>query len=236
MANWFTKNIISFSGEEENKPDEVKKSTPAFLNTQQAPVSQPVYSPAQQAPATGMVVATQATVDIAKYRQHLKEVIRGANLEGPDYLEFIDIMEGNKALNLMPQVAIVVAYNSLKTMAGDKPMNKQVLLDAAGHYITVLNQDFEKFKASVEQKRVADVGGRESQIQQLDADNQQKMEQIQKLNEEIAANTQKKQQLTIEKMQFDDKYNSALAGMQTAVQAEISDINANVQNIQIAIQ
>jgi hypothetical protein len=100
----------------------------------------------------------------------------------------------------------------------------------------VLNQDFEKFKASVEQKRVADVGGRESQIQQLDADNQQKMEQIQKLNEEIAANTQKKQQLTIEKMQFDDKYNSALAGMQTAVQAEISDINANVQNIQIAIQ
>jgi hypothetical protein len=200
------------------------KQPPSFVQQ-----SQPAYVPS----ATITATPTQAnSEELQKYREHIKEVMRAANLEGPDYFEFFEAIERNKNLNLDPKTEIIVAFNSLVSLG----LSKQKLIESANYYVTKLTEDLNQFNVAVETKKKKDVQGRADEIARLQADNQQKSEQIRKLTEEMSANNKRIEDLNAEKVSAEQKITNSAIAMQNEIKTEISRIQENIRNIGMAIQ
>lgn len=157
----------------------------AEFNDDKKPQKSPVVSPVQT-PAThgGFdVVSTPvsnavSSEDLERFVTHFNDLLNKANLPGPDYYEFSQVLESPAMSKFDEKTKISASFASLVAQG----LTKDLLINSANQYIKVIQKDKEGFETALKGKLQGEVNARQSQIEGL--------------QKEIAANTQKIQELT----------------------------------------
>jgi hypothetical protein len=121
-----------------------------------------------------------------KFMQALFGAMEGANLDGFDYFEFKQSLQN--LVNMPMDEA--TRYKSAFAMASTMGATPNKLMNSALHYLEILKNENVKFSQAAENQRVAQVGNKQGQVENLEAVMQQKAEQIKRLTDEIAQHRQ----------------------------------------------
>ena len=142
-------------------------------------------TPKATSTTTSNAEAVPATAGKGKATAKFIEIMFGAmekhNLDGFDYIEYKESLKSLEKMPMDEQTRFQSAFAMAKTM-GATP---QKLIDAAAHYLKVLEHEEKKFEQALENQRSRQIGGREKQIKDLEVGIQQKAKHIKKLTEEI---------------------------------------------------
>jgi len=177
----------AFEAEESKNTSKTQPSRPTpspFIGNTQAPVT-----------STGIVQPTVAmNVGIGmvnpekelRAMEHFMKLLDKANLPGPDFFEFYHALRENiKTMGgAIPEDKLyLMVFNSLKGMG----LESNILISSSEQYVSLLKEHFDKF--ANENQRISNdtVGSRQKKIETLNTAIQQKVEQIKKLQDEIAA-------------------------------------------------
>jgi hypothetical protein len=229
--SWFARNV--WSGDDK-KEESGSIEPPDFSKGKVNKVQPPNFVNAAPAAAQTTYTPTVAVSneEIQKYREHIKEVMRGANQEGPDYFEFSEAIERNASLNLQPAVSFVVSFNSLIPLG----LTKEKLVQTAQFYISKLQEELTNFKSDREERRQKDVLGKQTEIKSLETDNNRITQEIQKLSEKMNQNSLRIAQLNEEKTQAEQKLLTSTSNMEKAITEEVARINNDIATIQQVIK
>ncbi len=209
LKSWFViEEESSAKGTSKNKPKAKKEST---TSAKSAPKK-----------ATNPTTATSEPGKVTtKFMEILLAAMDKKNLDGFDYLEF---KQSLKSLEKMPMDE-ATRYQSAFAMAKTMGATPEQLVKTASHYINVLKSEEQKFGQALVAQRSKQVGGRESQIKQLETGIQQKAEHIKKLTAEI-----EKDQKTLEKIK--SEISGAVVKVETTKNNFIASFNSLVAQIQ----
>lgn len=168
------KSLFIIDDEPQDKKDKVEKK-----QQKETPAAQP------STPKKASKVATSTGAKEGKVTGKFMEILFGAmekhNLDGFDYLEF---KQSLKSLEKMPMDE-QTRYQSALAMAKTMGATPKALMDAANHYLNVLQKEEKKFEQALINQRERQIGGREQQIKGLENGIRQKAEQIKRLTQEI---------------------------------------------------
>lgn len=114
----------------------------------------------------------------------LTKALFDANLPGEDYFEFIEGLKAMKDLPMDENMKMKSVYMTLST----RGLTVAKITDSAGHYLSVLNKEKEKFYLALDGQKKANVENKKNKIASLEEKNKEKAALIQKLTDEIAAN------------------------------------------------
>ena len=158
----------------------------------------------QSAPvAAGASPVTVSSEDLERFVSHFNDLLDKANLPGPDYFEFSQVLESPAMVKFDEKTKISASFASLVAQG----LTKETLLDSAQQYIKILQKDKEGFEKALKGKLQGEVSARQSQI-----DGFQKS---------IEANTQKIQELTKSITDAQDSIKQ--------LESEIADSTAKIQ-------
>lgn len=121
-----------------------------------------------------------------KFMQALFGAMEASNLDGFDYFEYKLSL---KNLANMPMDE-PTRYKSAYAMATTMGATPEKLISAALHYLDILKNENTKFSQAAENQRAAQVGNKQSQVDNMEAVILQKAEQIKRLTEEIEQHRQ----------------------------------------------
>ncbi|MCP3929039.1 MAG: hypothetical protein GY705_08060 [Bacteroidetes bacterium] len=144
-----------------------------------------------------------------------------ANIEGFDYMEYKQSLNSLKNMAMDEQTRFRSAFAMAQTM-GATPGN---LIEAATHYIKILESEEAKFEQALLKQHSKQIGSKETEIKQLDRLIQEKKKQIEKLNEEI-----KSHQVVANKMK--SQMSTAAGKIETTKNNFIASYNTLVSQIQ----
>jgi hypothetical protein len=177
------------------------------------------------APKKPSATKESATDDMIKI---LFDAIERNNLDGFDYLEFKNSLKSLENVIADEGTRYKSAYEMAKTMG----LTKDALVKAAGHYISVLSEEYTKFNNSVEHQKGIKIQERASQLKALENDISQKQATIEKLTAEINADNE---QLAIIKAEIDDsaqkidlrsnQFKSSYALVHNQIEDDVKKIN-----------
>lgn len=149
-------------------------------------------SPAQNAPTPPPSVKPTFSATVGdgavneKFMQALFGAMEASNLDGFDYFEYKLSL---KNLANMPMDE-PTRYKSAYAMATTMGATPEKLINAALHYLDILKNENTKFSQAAENQRAAQVGNKQSQVDNMEAVILQKAEQIKRLTEEIEQHRQ----------------------------------------------
>lgn len=139
-------------------------------------VASTVVVPPAQAVQTGM---TQEQMQ--KFEEHFNKLFNDANLPGPDYHEFLTMVDSFEADGIPENVAFKTVFKALSAQG----MTKDYLLSSAAQYLDVIGRDKENFTKTVEAKINDQVGGRIQKNTDLQQAIKEKQELIESLQRDI---------------------------------------------------
>lgn len=217
------------------KEDPAAASAPA---TQPAPgraepSAPPIASSAQSGAAAGAVAssptgASTGTVD-TKFIDHFAGVLSKANLQGPDYFEFREILRNLGNLGLPEDKQFQAAWASFKAMAATG--DPGVLATAANQYLTALSVDRDAFLKSVEAATQERVGGLQEEQKKLQADNEAIAKQLAELQQRAGANAERLAKISGEVLDQSAKINQNKANFEATYATFTDQIKADVSKI-----
>jgi hypothetical protein len=203
------KNLI-FKEEESTK----ETATPLVTNNTNTIVT-PLYSQ----PTIGI----SNTEEISKYQTIIKDVLKENNLEGIDYLEFMNSIQSMEGTGTAENLMYKFAFSSLASV--DSKLTKESLLTATNHYIEVINKTKSEFNSTVEQKYFKVSQLKKERVSELD-------NQILKLQEQINnLNTEKNNNIT-ESVDLLNKGTEKVNYFKMVADSEIETITNNSKKIQ----
>ncbi len=117
-----------------------------------------------------------------RFADHFDQLLRGANIPGPDYYEFsrmIGVMQG------IPDEAsrYIAAFAGLQVQG----LEKQQLLTTAGEYLRILATDANQFQQTVDAALQEKVHGKETEAEEKAARIQALSQEILQLQQQISA-------------------------------------------------
>jgi predicted nucleic acid-binding Zn-ribbon protein len=202
---------------------DVKKDQPQSEPNPQSKVAatiQPIMQVAVQQP--------QAQVD-NKIAEQLTAALEQANLPGFDYFEYTQAVDSQK--DLIP--AEQARYQSVFRMAATTmKLTVDSLLKSAQHYLDVLKGKENEFLSAVESHVSTEIVGKEKNITDIDAQMQQKTEQIKKLTEEMNQIQQQKTVLQNEIAAGKAEVEKVKINFNATMQVLVNKITMDVQKIQ----
>ena len=151
-----------------------------------------------------------------KFMKALFGAMEAANLDGFDYIEFKLSLQN--LVNMPMDEA--TRYKSAFAMASTMGATPNKLVNSALHYLEILKNEQTKFAQAAENQRITQVGNKQSQVENLEAVIQQKVEQIKRLTDEIVQHQKDVTQLK------DDIAQSTIKVVQTQ-----SDFGATYQSL-----
>ncbi|GAB4094330.1 zinc ribbon domain-containing protein [Flaviaesturariibacter terrae] len=166
------------------------------------------------APPTNVNAQTKAdSAELDKFRRHFAHLLDEANLPGPDYYEFARM---TAAMNMLPEegARYQAAFAGLQVQG----LNKQRLVESAQQYLHLLEEDAQRFIASLASAATEKVEARETELEaqqrriaELSAELASLQDRISTLKAEIEANSGK------------------LEGARTAYQLVLSEEQARIR-------
>ncbi|MBO0939668.1 hypothetical protein J2I47_24185 [Fibrella sp. HMF5335] len=190
------------------------------------PTGPPVssYSPR----TSGATAAGTGSID-TKFVDHFASVLSKANLQGPDYFEFREILRNLSSLGLPEDKQFQAAWASFKAMAGTA--DPQTLAVAANQYLTALTADRDAFLKSVETAIQDRVGGLQAEQKKLQADNDAIGKQIAELQQRLGKNNERLAQIGGEVTEQSTKINQNRANFEATYTNFTEQIKADVAKI-----
>ena len=153
--------------------DDKKKETPTSENKETKPeVKSSLLSPITPSVQTSQII-TKASYT-GKFDSVLESIIEKENLPGPDVYELITSVKELMSAGLSEDQAYRSAFTAFKSMG----LTKERLLETSNHYINVVNGVHEEFKTKV-------IGQKETEHSQLDQQRSDKINEINRLTEEV---------------------------------------------------
>ena len=201
-----------------------------------APTPQPVSGSTGQPalasmpqPVTPSQPGTSAGSVDTKFVDHFAAVLGKANLPGPDYFEFREILRNLSSLGLPEDKQFQAAWASFKAMAGTA--DPQTLSTAANQYLTALTADRESFLKSVETAIQDRVGGLQAEQKKLQADNDDIGKQLAELQQRLSKNNDRLAQIGGEVVEQSTKINQNRANFEATYTSFTDQIKADVSKI-----
>ena len=217
MSSFFRKAISLFVILDDEKPQ------PA----QEEPV-EPGVVPA----ATAEQYSPMSAADLSKFEKHFENLFEQANLPGPDYFEFWKTMDTLEKHIPDESGRMQAVFASLKIQG----LTKQILVETAGKYRQVILQDKANFEAAVQQKSRAEIAGRQSDIQKMEKDREEKRLLIERLQQEIEQAAAKIAALQEEIAAEQNKIENAQRGYLAACNAMVAKIEHDVERFQQVLE
>jgi uncharacterized protein (DUF3084 family) len=115
--------------------------------------------------------------------EKLSLAIEDNNLNGNDFLEFMQSLNKMSALAVDEKTKFGMVFATLSTSAGG--MDKTHLIDSVEHYLNVINKEKSTFTSEMGKASTEMVDQKEAQAESISQAIQNKSEQIQKLTAEI---------------------------------------------------
>lgn len=200
---------------------------PGQVPTAPAGPSVSSYSPPAPGGAVGTSVGT-GSID-TKFVDHFAAVLSKANLQGPDYFEFREILRNLSTLGLPEDKQFQAAWASFKAMAGTA--DPQTLTVAANQYLAALNTDRDSFQKSVETAIQDRVGGLQAEQKKLQADNDAIGKQIAELQQRLGKNNERLAQIGGEVVEQSTKINQNRANFEATYTNFTEQIKSDVAKI-----
>lgn len=167
----------------------IKEESQAASQPQTAtPTVRPVSPSVPAAPTPAQPVAATGAVD-NKFLEHFAAVLGKANLPGPDYFEFRDILRSLANLGLSEDKQYQAAWASFKAMSGGADI--ALLTSTANQYLTALNTDRDGFLKSADATLSEKVGDLQNEQTQLQRDNEALAKQIAELQQRLSTNVER---------------------------------------------
>lgn len=217
--------LLGFFIKEDSNAPNVPASRPVPNPAGSSGTTSPTVAPVQSANATGSAVGAIDT----KFVDHFAAVLGKANLQGPDYFEFREILRNLSNLGLPEEKQFQAAWASFKAMAavGDPAM----LTTAANQYLAALGTDRDSFLKSVEMAVQERVGGLQTEQKKLLADNDAIAKQITELQQRATTNNDRLAKISGEVIDQSSKINQNRANFETTYATFTDQIKADVSKI-----
>jgi hypothetical protein len=171
----FGKKILSFFIKDIDEP-----AKPVSAN---APVANQPASPA--APASKNDIAGNVETD-RKFVEHFAALLEKANLPGPDYFEYKQVLQNMDELGLNEEKQFQAAWASFKAMGNVK--DAAILKTSADQYLAILDKDRASFLQDVDKAIKDRVGALQDEQKKLENSNVTLAQQIDSLQKEIDKN------------------------------------------------
>jgi hypothetical protein len=222
MPSFFKKALGVFM-EFEDTPAPAPPTPPSSIPNR--PVAMPSSMPGPApAPARGEL----SKEDVDKFEKHFSGLMERSNLPGPDYYEFFKMMETLES-HIADEGARMAAVFATLSIQG---MTKEKLLESAGVYGGLIEQDNVQFHKALADKNASEVEGRQQTVNDLDAKIKKNAEQIQLLTKQITEYQTKIAALTKEAEQEQQRIEINSSAYQIASKAMSAKIASDIQKIQ----
>ena len=165
-----------------------------------------------------------------KFVEHFDEIFKQANLPGPDYFEFSKMCQ---AMASLPEEArYTAAFTGLQVQG----LTKEKLIQSAGHYISVVDEDAQKFSSTVDSKIISEVKAKRSEAEHKKKALQDKINMIAQLQSELERDTVEIQKITEEADEKERKaneksvtYKAACDAVKSLIQNDLNKINTYIR-------
>jgi hypothetical protein len=200
-----------------------------FEDKQKAPTVTPQARSAQFPPVTaGAGVPTVTAEDLERFVAHFNNLLDKANLPGPDYFEFSQVLESPAMSKFDEKTKISASFASLVTQG----LTKERLIDSAQQYVKVIQKDKEGFETALKGKLQGEVSTRQTQIDGLQRGITADTQKIQDLTKAITEAQNSIQQLNAEIAESTAKIEKNGGAYLTACDSFIKKIETNAEKIQ----
>ena len=197
-------------------------------------VSQPVQNQVQNE-LTSQVIPLQGVFNQGMY-EHLRKTLAENNMPGIDYWEFQEAKNDmNGQVGMTDQLKYASAFIGMKSASGNK-LTKDALLQAADFYIGIVDKEVQEFKAESAASRSQKVDALMEDAKQKENSINEKIQLINKLNEEIAKLRTEASTLQNEAQNNAVKIDNAINSFVTTAEAVKKQINDDKTNINAYIQ
>jgi hypothetical protein len=186
------------------------------------------FSPPTSSPAPAATSPVAGAID-TKFVDHFAAVLGKANLQGPDYFEFREILRNLSNLGLSEDKQFQAAWASFKAMAGTG--DPAMLTHAANQYLTALGTDREAFLKSVDAAIQERVGTLQTEQNKLQTDNEAIAKQIAELQQRTSANDDRLAKIGGEIIEQSAKINQNKANFEVTYATFTDQIKADISKI-----
>ena len=220
--NKMLKNVLGSVVEFEDKPAKPEKHA--------------MISPTPAAPGSGsssfQAAAPVNKEQADKFQAHFLDLMKKANLPGPDYFELSKIDDTLKAHIPDEKTRMIAAFASLQAQS---TITKKIIVTSAQTYIDVIQKDKEGFQKALSNKQTAEVDARKKQIEDLNQTILSAKQKIDELNASIVQSTASIQKLNSEVadievslQQNEQAYLNACDGIISKITSDIEKVNSNL--------
>ncbi len=183
---WVKNNIVDLEGGD-TANDVDKKVLKSTIESKNPPTLASIPS-IGITPVSNLQQGSVIQVD-EKFLKHFDELMKSENLPGPDYLEFMDVLNklaSNPAVKLQEDQLFSMAWISFSAMGGIG--DTTTLIKAAEHYLNILEKDKAVFNEKLQNKVNETAGTFKGNVEALDLRNKTILDEIAKLQQEMSAN------------------------------------------------
>lgn len=203
----------------------------------QAPVATSSVAPVYPIPTPYIstpnvyVTPTAPVVDPA-YLQHFEETFAKSNIPGPDYFEYSkSLLATSSMANQIPEKArYEMAFQFLRT--NDQNLDWPYLKETGMKYLDIMNNELSEFNASIEAEKQKEIGSRQELISKLNAENEAKVQEIEKLSKEIAENQNRATEINAEIVEQSTDLDQKLKNFEFAHLSFCNRIKEELQKIE----
>ncbi len=169
--------------------------------------------------------------DLDKFEKHFEKLFDQANLPGPDYYEFMKMMETLETHIKDDKARFSATYASLAIQG----LTKERLVDTADKYKEIVDNDKSQFEKSANAKSEKDIGQKRKDLQNLEATIKSHSEMIQKLTKEITDAQTVMDTLKATITEEENKLTKNKRGYLMACEAMIKKITEDITKIQTTL-
>lgn len=174
---------------------------------------------------TSSYVPSPSVHDHAAFDDHFNELFNQANLPGPDYYEFNKMCQ---AMATLPdEHKFPAVFGGLQVQG----LDKKKLVDSAGHYIDIINEDQKKFNGAIDSQIIGEANKKKAEIDNKTKKLLEKEALIKQLQEEISSDGVEIAKLSAEATELESKANEKSAIYKAACEARKASITADIQKI-----
>ena len=169
------------------------------------------------------------------FNDALNQLIKENNIDGIDYFEFKEAVKNTSNGNPAAEAA---QFNTifLTLKVGDPSLTKDKLISSADHYISILREEEETFKAEMENKIEEEVTSRQNRAKALEDENNDILVKIQELNDKIRQNQEESVKLNGEAAVANGNINQTHKNFTATLEQVVSKLESDKSNIQTLIK
>jgi chromosome segregation ATPase len=186
---------------------------------------------ASPSPATRMSPQVLNAEEFDKFEKHFEKLFDQANLPGPDYYEFMKMMETLEAHIKDEKARLSATYASL-TIQG---LTKDKLVETATKYKELINQDKVQFEKMANEKSEKEIGQKRKDLKNMEDMILRHSEMIQKLTKEITDSQAAMGKLKATITEEEQKLSKNMKGYLIACEAMINKITDDITKIQTTL-